>query len=306
VTVASAKCSPELGEMGVDVSFSREYGLIADGQVLPWGNALRSASGYYVERRTFQANAPVNLFYFARPMRVADWVQREAEDMLRYPVTSFSFSGFPEMLHSDYATGGFTSASEVIGLYSDLMGTLDAAGEGMGINLYQPNQYLWPWVDRFLHIPVFSSQYLIETDTVPLLQMVLQGTMDLFAGYSNYSFYSTDDILRMIDYNVYPSFLITRESATLLLSTNSADNYSSQYDIYRDLIFDVYSRVNAALREVKDARWTDRRVLADGVIVNTYDNGKEIVVNYTPNSYDYRGRTVPAEEAVVYASGRSE
>jgi hypothetical protein len=294
----------ELREEGVDISFSREYGLIGEGQILPWGNALRSASGYYVERRTFETNAPVNLFYFARPRRIVEWVESEVRQMERFPVTSVSLGGFPEMLHSDYATGNFLSASDIMELYTGMFQGMESDLD-LGINLYQPNQYLWPYTDRFLHAPVFSSQYLIETDTVPLLTMVLQGSMDLFARYSNFSFYSTQDILRMIDYNVYPSFLITEESATLLLSTNSSDNYSSQYEIYRDLILEVYGKVNAVLREVKDARWIDRQVLADGVIVNEYDNGARVVVNYTANPFEYQGITVPAEEARVFASGRN-
>ena len=58
---------------------------------------------------------------------------------------------------------------------------------GTTLNLVAPNKYLWKYTDRYLQSPVGTSQYVYETDTVPFLQMVLNGTMEVYAPYANLS-----------------------------------------------------------------------------------------------------------------------
>ena len=41
--------------------------------------------------------------------------------------------------------------------------------------------------------------------------MVLRGTMEVYGPYSNFSFYTQEDILRMIDYNVSPAFILSKQ-----------------------------------------------------------------------------------------------
>ena len=51
--------------------------------------------------------------------------------------------------------------------------------------------------------------------------MVLNGTMEVYAPYANFSFYAQTDMLRMIDYNISPSFVLTQKPSYLLGSTTS-------------------------------------------------------------------------------------
>ena len=116
--------------------------------------------------------------------------------------------------------------------------------------------------------------------------------MEVYAEYSNFSFYDTESILRMIDYNLSPSFVLTKESSHLLINTNSNNYFSTEYDIYKETIFDVYNGVNSVLKEVYNADWLDREVLATGVVINEYSNGKSVIINYTDSSYTYKGVVV--------------
>jgi hypothetical protein len=103
----------------------------------------------------------------------------------------------------------------------------------------------------------------------------------------------------MIDYNVYPSFVLTYEPAHLLSSTNSLKYFSTEYNVYRDIIKNVYAEVSTALSHVKGHEWLDRTVLAEGVIVNTYSGDIKILINYTDGIYQYAGVTVNAQSAAV-------
>lgn len=93
-----------------------------------------------------------------------------------------------------------------------------------------------------------------------------------------------------------------------MTDTVSADLYSTEYNLYRDLIRDVYSQVNAALGQVKGYRWVDRQVAADGVIVNVYERDgreKRIIINYTDEPVTVEGvETAPGSARVTDAAGR--
>jgi hypothetical protein len=123
--------------------------------------------------------------------------------------------------------------------------------------------------------------------------------MEMYGPYSNFSFYTDQDVLRMIDYNIYPNFVLTDNPAYLLTDTNSRNFYSTEYSLYEDLIESIYSRVNNALSPVLNADWVDREVLENGVILNTYSNGVEIVINYKEEAYTYNSVTVQPESFEV-------
>ena len=177
-----------------------------------------------------------------------------------------------------------------------------AAGENMKINLVNPNQYLWEYTDRYLQAPVGTSQYVFETDSVPFLQMVLHGTMEVYGPYSNFSFYTDSDILRMIDYNISPSFIFTKEPSYLLADTVSSDMYSTEYEQYRNLAKKVYDGVNSVLSQIRGYEWTGREVPESGVIVNTYvKNGAkaQVIINYTDSDVNCLGTVTKALSASV-------
>ncbi len=79
----------------------------------------------------------------------------------------------------------------------------------------------------------------------------------------------------------------------------SKNFYSTEYDLYEELITSVYETVNNGLKDTLNANWIDRTVIDDGIIVNEYDNGIIIVINYTEDVYDYNGVSVQSESYTV-------
>jgi len=285
-------------EKGMDVSFSQDYTLINEVQMSLPSNATKHINGwlneYWHSRFT---SFPIEMLSYAKPRKSAEWLEKQTDIFKDLGVVSFTIDGISNKLLSDYSRQGNT-VSEAIFIYQNLFRELN---EGYKINAYTPNQYLWPYVDRFLNAPVFSTQYVIETDNVPFLQLVLADSIELYAPYSNFSFYTDKDCLRMIDFNVYPSFLLSHESSHYLASTNSANFYSTEYNLYKELIQKIYTTVNGALSQVADTKWTDREVLDNGIVLNTYENGIEILINYTDNPYKYRDEEVEPLSYHVFA-----
>ncbi len=279
-------------DIGYDVSLSQNYVMIHRDQVNYLNTAAKHMNGWYMEYR-LRDNMPVTLFGYAKPSVSARWMLEQSRRLANAGFNSLTVEGIPNTLISEYSK----ESSEVHKTIEMYQQTFDQMSDDWTISSTSPNQYLWKYINRFLQAPVYSSQFLIHTDTVPFLQMVINHNMEIYAPYSNFSFYTRQDVLRMIDYNLSPSFVLTQEPSYQLTLTNSARFYSTEYIQYKDLIQQIHQDVNLALKDVLYAQWIDRIVLENGVIKNVYDNNMAVIINYTQNPVEVSGVTIESESA---------
>ena len=139
-----------------------------------------------------------------------------------------------------------------------------------------------------------NSQYIYETDTVPFIQIVLKGSIDYYAPYSNMGFYSPTDILRLIEYGAYPSFILTALTNDELKYTAISDSYySTFFEDWFDVIVSTYFTINEALSKVEGKQIIDRKVLKEGIVKVDYEGDVSIIVNYTNYDYYFEKNVVP-------------
>jgi hypothetical protein len=292
----------EFNKGGIDVSLARDFTTVNKLMLNYQGNAARHVNSWYLEvdrRWLLPENVPVSTFGYARPVKSIEWFNKQVKRNISF-AESMTVAGISNTLISSYDSDGIeTTVTDAVNRYQK---AFEAAKNEVKLNMENPNMYLWKYTDRYLQSPVGTSQYVFETDAVPFLQMVLHGTMEVYAPYSNFSFYTQSDILRMIDYNLSPSFILSKEPSYSLSSTASADLYSTEFDQYESLIKNVYAQVNEVLSEVNGYNWTGRTVLENGVILNTYSNGSQtikIIINYTDETVTYEQTTVAPLSASV-------
>ena len=288
----------DMESIGADISFAQDFSIINTFQMnMPRNQAFHMNRTGVIATKATEFFLPVNLISFARADRSAEWLLQHSRQAINAGAASVTASGMTYRLISHHGR-------------RDAAGTIEAAEQlqesfrnvSVPVNAHTPNQFLWPYVKRFLQTPVFNNQFILFTDTVPFLQMVLHNTMELYAPYSNFSFYTKADMLRMIDYNVFPSFVLTHSPAHYLSNTNSLNFYSTEFEIYREIIAEVYSITAPILSYVKDLEWTNREVLAPGIILNSYEYGAvEVLINYTADVFTHRGETIPALSARLFS-----
>ena len=282
---------------GYDVSFSTDYSYITNLQYNSLFNPspAKHVSGKYYSY-TINNYQTIDTFNLLRTNKAFDWIESDLSYANRLSMNSITIDGISNTLFSEYERN-LTRADNKDAIIEAFSGI-----EGMEVNAVNPNAYLLPYVDRYLEAPIYSSHFLIETDTVPFLQLVLASNMEMYASYGNFNITTANDVLRMIDYNVYPSFILTEDSSYHLVNTNSFIYYSTQFDFYDEEILRVYNEINTALKEVQDADWIGRTVIAKGVVKNVYSNGVEIYVNY--NNTDYNEEVfVEANQYLVMNNG---
>lgn len=144
----------------------------------------------------------------------------------------------------------------------------------------KPNSYLLKYMDNYYESFYESNKYIYETDSIPFMSILLSGYVDQFMPDINYVSDYELAVLRMIEYNIYPSFIITNKEAYDLRYTNYEYLNSTEYSLWKDLIVKVYGNVNNALKHVSGAKLIAHEYVLSGVSKCSYDNGVTIYVNY--------------------------
>ncbi len=197
-----------------------------------------------------------------------------AEKLNKYDIDNFYLTNMGNLIYADYGSG--MTISESIEYYHNMI-----AAKNKKIGLSKANDYMWDIIDDYFDFPLYSSQRLSIDDTVPFLSLVLQDSINLYSTNANFFAYPRTELLRLVDFNIYPSFIVTTKSSQKLEKTNLNYIYSSKYADLEEEIVTYYNFVNDALKYVIGSMVTERIVPSVGVVKNVYDNGVVIIVNYT-------------------------
>ncbi len=208
-------------------------------------------------------------------------------------IDSLAFSGIASFLFSNWDNDTKSSMKDAIDAYSRMLEVMDHS------STYGCFEYVFKYVDEIYNTPLYSSQVGIFTDTVPFIPLVLKDSIKAFSQPLNKMTDLTDEVLRLIDYNVFPNVLFTNESAINLMETPSRKIVSSKYSSWGPAINDKYSLVKDALSKTIGSKLIRRSVLVEGVVLNEYENGTKIYINYTTNSYTSLDGVVIAKSFMV-------
>lgn len=199
-----------------------------------------------------------------------------------------------DLLYGEYLVSNFVSREEMKNRLSEIYGEL---ASGDSLTLFNPNQYLLKYTGVYRNTPVSGSQDLYETDSVPFLQLVLSGNMTMVAPYANHGFYSKIDLLKSIEYNVYPSYLLTETDNVDLSKTTLRDESSTKFTNWRATIEASCDFVTGVLKQVEGQQMLKHQRLNATVFAVTYENGT-IYVNYGAADFALEdGTVIPAENA---------
>jgi hypothetical protein len=230
----------------------------------------------------FESEDTFGKYYYIHPNAALAKVSDMKNQMASYKVQGAAFQTIGQELYSSHGED-YLARHEAIDIYKEMMNLYARKA------VYQPHDYMF-FADHLFNFVMYNSQQAKFSDTIPFMSYVLSGYKPMFARYSNFFSNTQNELLRMIDYHLYPSFYLTHESAYMLLDTGSKDIYTSKYDLWSDEVKRQYHYVNDALKHVIGAQIVNREVLSPGVNKVTYSHGIIIYINYS--SQDYEG--IPA------------
>ena len=237
--------------------------------------------------------------WYLKPELAMGYLKKQAEVLQKHGLALAVDGG--DLLYGEYLVSEFVSRED---MKNRLAASYQALAAGGGLTLFNPNEYLLKFTSVYRNTPVSGSQDLYETDSVPFLQLVLSGYMTMIAPYANHGFYSKIDLLKSIEYNVYPSYLLTEADNLDLAQTTMADESSTKFTNWEATIEASYQFVTEVLKQVEGQRMLNHTRLNETVFAVTYENGT-IYVNYGATDYTLEDATViPAENAMYVPAAK--
>lgn len=217
-----------------------------------------------------------------------------ASDLAAYPAFGLALDGIGATLYSDFRSGSPLNREAAAAAYQTLLDDTP-----LRLSLYRPNDYLFGLADAYYDMPLGDNGYIFTSEAVPFLPIVLAGYVPYYGPALNFSSNQQEDLLRHVEFGVYPSYFLTYEATANLLNTHSSWIYTSAYAQWGEDVRQTYEWMNALLTPVRGQEIIAHEALAAGIVATTYANGRQIVVNYTDQPFTQAGITVGARDAIL-------
>ncbi|MBE6974317.1 MAG: hypothetical protein E7436_02360 [Ruminococcaceae bacterium] len=194
-------------------------------------------------------------------------------------------------VYSDFNSRNMISRPEALEL---LLQQLELLGKDQDLMLESGARYAFGYTQKMSGVASDSSHFRVADHTVPFLQMVLHGSMQMYTSPINLASNSETAVLRAIEYGMLPNFQVTYAPSSVLKKSEYTDNYASGYESWRGDILKAYSMIHDSLEGLMDQPITDHTQVAEEVFATTYANGVVVYVNYSESDVTVNGVTVPA------------
>lgn len=280
---------------GGSLSLYRNLGQANEDQISTRSDAAMNISRDYIHYSVDNDTLMYPDSYVVKAELAAENLRKTQNKWQEYALALDNIGSSP---YSDYTRGAEATRLQTIEAMTQML----AQSENTAV--FRPSQYQWLYVTDYLDMPMTSSQYLFETDTVPFLQIVLKGSMNYYSPYMNLGFYSDSAILKMVEYGAYPAFVVAAAESHELEDTPLENMFSVNFGDWEPRITEIYHFIAEALNAVEGRTITEHQMVASGVARVSYDGGIRIYVNYNDTAVTVDGVTVPAMACLVEGGGK--
>lgn len=219
------------------------------------------------------------------------YAEDDVKSFDKYDITNVAFGGLDRAVYTSYDSGVVNSTRNM----TEVNAMLEYFNQNdVSTGIYEPDAYMYEFTDAYYNAPISSSDYAISIASVPFVQLVLGGYMDMYSEYLNFASDETTTLLRLVEYGVFPSYVFTGGTTYDLKLTNSSQIYISEYDILQDRISDYYDTIDEGLTATINNEMVNHQFIDEGVVLVTYEDNTQIIINYNEAAYTYNAIVVAA------------
>jgi hypothetical protein len=230
--------------------------------------------------------------YVTSPSYYEQFAKDDYKDFNEYGIEGISLDGLDKSIFTHYDDGIVYSNQNM----EDIASALSYFEEKeIMTNVYLPDAYLYKYVNEYYDTPISSTDFSFSMAAVPFLQLVIGGYVDMYSPYLNFVSDETVSLLRLVEYGVFPSYVLTGGTAYDLKKTNSSDIYISEYNVLSRRISDYYNFISDGLSSTINSEMVDHTFLGEGIVLVEYDTGTQIIINYNDFAVTVGSIVVAAE-----------
>ena len=256
-----------------------------------------NARQYAYSLVTYERNNAIDPWYLLRPQEISSVFTKFLRQAQKTGVTDISFSGIGSMLYSDFKKSDGTYRVESLSIIRESIGQAEKQLGRVAVS--GGNAYTLPYADRVFEAPAFSSGYDIFSYDVPFFQMVLQG----YAGYTLPPVVQSGEqrtmLLKAAETGSDLLYACIAGDSHRLRETRLSAMYSAGYDLWKSQAIDAYAALKELYVRTEDCVIVRHERLSEDFYRTTYDNGVQVLVNYSADSTEYAGQKIDGESFIM-------
>lgn len=244
-------------------------------------------------------NYPIKAAYLEKGVlldidKVSERILKDRKKYDKYAITELNLKDVGNFAYSYRIGKSLIYREEMISKLEDELKDLN----NYSLGLRAPASYTFPYLDRYYDYQLQANNYSYISESVPFLSILLSGSVNLYSPYLNYASNLDLLLLQMIEYNVRPSFVVTKEEGHELKYTNYEYLFSTEYNVWERTIKNSYHYLEEILKAVEKEQITNHAYVLNGVSEITYQT-KVIYVNYTNEEVIYNSNKIPPLSALL-------
>lgn len=264
---------------GFNMNVDGTYGV--DGKVVENFNILNSS---------FKKDLDTASYYYLAPQYLQSAIDKY--------IANYDFN--PSIFIKDLGGLGYASFDsdnpvlplEAEQIISGAISSFKQAGFEIGMN--NPVLTRGFMADYIVGLPATNSGDTIFDYSVPFTQLVYSGLVNTSNTSINLSRSGNIqlEVLHAFETQSSIMFTVSGENSSALKDTDYDKYYSSNFTYWIDMINQINNEYQKFLKEIDNSQIESVQLVKDGVDIVTYENGKQIVFNFTDVDVDVDGMTV--------------
>lgn len=238
------------------------------------------------------------LSYLARPAYMRELIEGYTKEIKDYGSCGISFRTIGTNLAGDYNEKRLVSREASMNMQVEELAKLKEENES--IMIYSGYSYAMPYADFIVDMPLTGQGFAIVDEEIPFYQIVLHGLVDFSGRPVNLAEEYTNNLLKTAECGAGLGFSFIHESTAVLQDTKYHKYYANEYSMWKDTANEVYQKYQSDLGATFNQFITDHQILTKNVTMTQYEDGTQVIVNYTGYPYTYGKTTVePRSYSVI-------
>ena len=161
------------------------------------------------------------------------------------------------------------------------------------------NSFVLGSVDNIVDTPVYSSNLIISSVSVPFYQIVLRGHVNIAVTPLNLSSEVKELELKCAETGSSMFYQLMDSKSTSFENTNFSDYYACCYDDYSKIIEDTYKRLSNVYDAIGASEIEDHTIYGD-VRFTKFSNGTSVYTNYSDDNAKFYYDKATGKYIVLY------
>ncbi|MBR1820625.1 MAG: hypothetical protein IJ769_03275 [Clostridia bacterium] len=231
-------------------------------------------------------------YYLVEPSYAAARASTLIDAVADVGAEGVAFRDIGSLLSGNYNPKNTTTRQQVLQMNLDTLSEAKAAGER--VMLKRGYDYVLPYVDLITDMNLEGTEYSIIDDNVPFYQIAIHGSVDYTGQPINLTEDWETELLRCAEYGAGLNFTFMANEPQELQDSLYSGYYGASWDAWADTVAALVAAYQRDMAGLNRAAIVGHELPAPGIAATRYDDGRQVLVNYTGQDYDLDGVTVPA------------